>query len=144
MIKRILRNEAYVRFLKFLVVGVLNTTLSLAVIWVLMALGVSYKWANVVGYVAGLINSFVWNKQWVFRSNNNLFYEMAGFGACFVVCYGVQFLLLSVMVEHLEWNEYLAQLLAMGAYTVLNFILNRLFTFRRRESEPLASDEAAE
>jgi putative flippase GtrA len=109
-----------------------------------MALGVSYKWANVVGYVAGLINSFVWNKQWVFRSNNNLFYEMAGFGACFVVCYGVQFLLLSVMVEHLEWNEYLAQLLAMGAYTVLNFILNRLFTFRRRESEPLASDEAAE
>ena len=129
---KVMSGEARIQFLKFLGVGVMNTALSLIVIYALMWAGVGYRVANVAGYVAGVINSFLWNKHWVFRSRGDMVREAVRFGLCFAVCYAIQYLLLILMAERWMWNAYLAQLIAMGAYTVCNFVLNRLFTFRQR------------
>ncbi|MGL4491886.1 MAG: GtrA family protein, partial [Tannerellaceae bacterium] len=55
---------------KYGVVGLANTLFTALVIWVCMEL---FLWdpvvSNVVGYAIGLINSFVWNRRWTFRSN---------------------------------------------------------------------------
>ncbi len=133
MIRKLLTNsEARLQFLKFIVVGMLNTAISLAVIYVCMFLGMYYKIANLTGYAVGVINSFIWNKHWVFRAKGgNVYREIGLFGITFLICYGVQYLMLLLLVNQLEVNTYISQFLAMGIYTVSNFLLNRLITFKK-------------
>jgi putative flippase GtrA len=59
------------RFMKFAVVGVTNTALSF-VVFDLAALGLHMPavWANVVAWLAGFINSFIWNRMWTFADRS--------------------------------------------------------------------------
>ena len=55
--------------IKYGIVGVSNTLITALVIWVMMkGLHCSDVLSNVVGYIAGVVNSFIWNKQWTFQS----------------------------------------------------------------------------
>ncbi len=128
----IIRKKTTVQLIKFAMVGVLNTTLSLAVIYALMTFfHVGVYTSNIWGYIVGIINSFIWNKVWVFRKNGGTIYrEIFSFLVVFALCYGIQFMSLRLMIEKLSLNSYLAQLLAMGVYTIVNFILNKCVTFR--------------
>ncbi len=121
-----------VQFLKFIALGVMNTAVSLIVIYVLMKIGLNYRLSNFIGYIAGLINSFIFNKVWVFKTKKNLIKEGLTFIIVFALCYGVQYLMLLLMVERYDINKYVSQFLSMGIYTFLNFILNRIFTFKNR------------
>lgn len=125
-------SEFQIQFLKFIGVGVLNTLISLGVIYLCMHVGINYRLSNLIGYGAGVLNSFIWNKLWVFRSKEkNVLWEMFLFGITFAACYGIQYGVLLLLVEKMQINLYLAQLIAMGVYTVCNFLLNRFITFRK-------------
>lgn len=123
--------ETKIQFLKFVGVGFLNTGISLLVIYLLMSLGVNYRLSNLIGYIAGVVNSFLWSKFWVFASNKNLLKELILFFISFGICYALQYGALLLLVEQWGWNAYFSQLIAMGVYTVTNFLLNRLVTFRK-------------
>ncbi|MCD8172756.1 MAG: GtrA family protein [Alistipes sp.] len=119
------------QFMRFVLVGLLNTAIGLGVTYILMgAFSVDYRLANAAGYGVGVLNSFFWNKLWVFGSRNSgAAREFIIFIIIFVICYGLQYWLLTLSVGRLGMNRYLAQLLAMGFYTVLSFVLNRTVTF---------------
>lgn len=115
---------------KFVVVGVMNTAVTYVVYVALRALGVSIFAANLAGYVAGVANSFVWSRRWVFRRRTGRIGRQAAlFVAGFGLCYGVQWLALRALLVA-GVDEYVAQLLAMCVYTGLNFLFNRCLTFR--------------
>ena len=62
--------ETVKQAIKYGIVGVSNTVITAVVIWIMMKLfGCSDVVSNMVGYVAGVLNSFIWNKQWTFRSS---------------------------------------------------------------------------
>lgn len=127
--------DEVVKFVKFAVLGCLNTLITAVVIWLLMdVFSYNYMIANVWGYLIGVINSFVWSKLWVFkaRHSNKIFKELWLFAVACLVAYGIQFVCLLFMVRGLSINEYLAQLLGIFVYGVINFIINRLFTFGDR------------
>lgn len=142
---RINRSDA-MQFGKYLLVGGGNTLLTIVVIAVLKScLGVNLWIANMAGYVAGMINSFLWNKLWVFRSHSRRFHgEALRFLLGFCLCYVVQFAVtwtLTAMMGDAEWrlpsgfvmSAYgLATLIGMGAYTIANFLYNRMVTFQVR------------
>jgi putative flippase GtrA len=94
-----------------------------------------YRISNVCGYIAGLINSFFWNRYWTFKSGGPVAVEGFLFLAVFGVCYGLQFLALLLLVEKLHVSENLSQPLALVVYTGFNFLLNKLITFRKRKEE---------
>jgi putative flippase GtrA len=122
-----------VQAIRFGLVGVLNTGLTLAVIFALMkVLRVHYALSNVIGYLLGFLNSFVLNKKWTFRSKGNVGLEGMLFVAVFGACYLIQLGTLVFMKETMGIKADYAQLLAMPAYTGLNFILNKLITFKNR------------
>lgn len=132
------------QFVKFLLVGGGNTLVTLAVILLLKSmLGVNPWLSNAAGYVAGMVNSFLWNKLWVFRSHSRRFHiEAMRFFVGFIICYGVQFavtLALTSNMDDMEWllpggftlSSYgLATIIGMCFYTVCNFIYNRVVTFK--------------
>jgi putative flippase GtrA len=125
-------NPTFVQLVKFGGVGLLNTCITLGIIYVLMSIGVDYLVANFVGYVLGLVNSFVWNKLWIFKVQNGaLLREIILFLAVFGVCYALQMGALVGFVKIMGVPKSLAQCGAMVIYTGLNFVLNKLVIFKK-------------
>lgn len=131
------------QFVKYCIVGALNTMVCLGVIFVCKSLvGVNPYLSNILGYAAGLINSFLWNKQWVFRTHGGYSREalrfLAGFALCYVLQLAVVFALNTSPFGKFEVGIFgfvlsgygIATLLGNVVYTLANYVYNRLVTFR--------------
>ena len=131
----IFKDKTFIQLIKFAIVGCINTGLSLAIFYIL------YNWidineyiSNLIAYIAGLINSFFWNKLWVFRKNGgNIIREANYFFLIFVLCYGIQFVCFRTLVEYCKINANWAQIPAMIVYTISNYILNKFITFKTKQ-----------
>lgn len=133
-VHRALRRPAnWLQLVRFALVGssgyVVNVGLYTALVH---AAGLDYRVAAVVGFVAALINNFVWNRHWTFDAKDG----HAGFQAArFVVvslgAFAVQFLLLQLLVESAGLDKVPAQALSIAAAMPLNFLGNKLWSFGR-------------
>lgn len=133
------------QLIKYAIVGCINTILTLGVIFVCKSLlGVNEYVSNGIGYVVGIINSFLWNRSWVFNSRDGHMRSQAvRFLAGFFICYAIQ--LLIVWLINKSWfgeTQYnilgfvlsgygVATLIGNVAYTLCNFIYNKIFTFKK-------------
>lgn len=138
-----LTGENVLRFIKYGCVGIINTLLTLSVIFLCKSvLGVNPWLSNAIGYTAGMLNSFFWNKIWVFQSHGKkLLYEMAVFFSGFGVCYVLQLFvtwLLTCYIGRFERSLFwftvsgygVATIMGTAFYTVANFLYNRAITFK--------------
>jgi putative flippase GtrA len=110
-------------------IGVLNTAITVLVYNLLTFLGSYYIAANVIGYAVGTLNSYFWNKSWVFKTkeaNSTLFIK-------FIVVNLITLLLnnitLYILVSQAGMNKTISQLAATAVGMVINFVLNKLWTF---------------
>lgn len=124
--------KAIKQAIKYGVVGVINTLITAVVIWIMMKLlGCSDVVSNVVGYLAGVLNSFIWNKMWTFKSSAKWIGSAIRFGVVFGICYLLQLgLLVFVLTPYLDIDPYYNQLIAMAFYTMINFVMNKFYTFK--------------
>ncbi|MCD7978405.1 MAG: GtrA family protein [Tannerellaceae bacterium] len=123
--------ETVKQAIKYGIVGVGNTLITAVVIWVMMKVfGFSAVVSNATGYVAGVLNSFIWNKQWTFHSSAGWGRSAIRFGAVFGICYLLQLGLVMYLDANLSIDPYYNQLIGMGFYTVINFIMNKFYTFK--------------
>lgn len=136
-------NAPIIQLIKYAIVGVMNTLITLGVIFVCKSiLGVNPYVSNALGYVAGLLNSFIWNRTWVFRSHGRITRQAINFFAAFCLCYLLQLLVVWALTKSsfgaLEFDIVgfvlsgygIATLIGNVVYTMCNFIYNRIFTFR--------------
>lgn len=137
------RTEKIVQFVKYCLVGVLNTLVTFGMIYLCKSfLGVNLYVSNALGYICGVINSFLCNKSWVFRSKGGYRREALKFLAGFALCYALQFVLVWMLTES-PFGDYcfsvfgivisgygIATVLGNVVYTLANFVYNRLVTFR--------------
>ncbi|MFI3239376.1 MAG: GtrA family protein [Bacteroidales bacterium] len=139
--------KSIIQFLKYGIVGVSNTLVTLIVIFLCKdILNINLYISNFIGYVAGLINSFIWNRVWVFKgSSRKVKNEILLFAIGFVICYGIQLLSVSLLLKtpfiantiavgfnSVSLGENVATIIAMVIYTVLNFIYNKFITFYKK------------
>ena len=114
---------------KYGLVGVGNTLLTFLVFEGLLLCGADAFAANLTGYAAGFVNSFVWNRRWVFRATGGSRRRQAVlFALGAALCYGVQCLAFAFFLR--LTNAHLAQIGGMVVYTALNYVYNRLVAFR--------------
>lgn len=117
--------------LKFGIVGIGNTCITAFVIWVMLKLaGCSDFVSNIAGYGVGVLNSFIWNRCWTFHSAAGWRRSAWRFGLVFAISYLLQLAALFALDETLNIDPYYNQLLAMAFYTAVNFILNKIYTFK--------------
>lgn len=63
----------HVRFIKFGVVGVANTVIAVVVFnLAAVVLHVPAVAANAIGWAAGFLNSFIWNRRWTFADRTGV------------------------------------------------------------------------
>lgn len=132
------------QFARYIMVGVMNTLITLVVIFLCKSvIGVNQWVSNAIGYVAGMVNSFLWNKVWVFKSRSRAYRtEALKFIVGFLLCYGLQLLATWLITRafgdaELEIPGFMtvsgygiATILGMVFYTVANFVFNRAVTFK--------------
>ena len=124
------------QFLKYGIVGVMNTLITLAIIFFMMdVLKTDYRISNATGYLAGFINSFFMNKHWTFKSKGRTYREALLFTLVFAVAYAIQYVALILLHKSLGISKNLSQLLSACIYTFFGFIGNRLFTFKNLENQ---------
>lgn len=129
-----------VSMLKFLLVGVGNTLLSMALMFLLEDLG--YWPSTAIAYAAGAVMSFFLNRRFTFHSDEVLWKAAMKFAVNVAVCYGAGYGLARLIVGGpppltaipAVWWERLSKLVGMGLYTVFNYFGQRFFAFRRRGS----------
>lgn len=122
------------QFLKFGIVGVSNTAISLCVYELCVHLGLHYLAANAVGLVISVVNAYYWNNRCVFGDGRKKTFpqhlraylkSLTAYGGAFVL----DSLLLTLWVEALGVPEALAPLLNLVITIPLNFLVNKYWTF---------------
>lgn len=131
------------QFIKYCLVGVLNTLVCLGTIFICKSLlGVNPYLSNAIGYCVGVLNSFLWNRSWVFKSNGRFSREAIRFFIGCGVCYLAQLSVVMVLTQsHFGSYEFhlpgfvlsgygIATLLGSVVYSLCNFVYNRICVFR--------------
>lgn len=129
-------------FLRFLLVGVGNTLLSMLLMFLLEGLG--YWPSTAIAYVAGAAMSFFLNRYFTFHSQEDFWRSLGKFVVNVAVCYAVGYGLAKLLIPIPEepyyavpviWYERASKLLGMCLYTLLNYFGQRFFAFRKREGK---------
>jgi putative flippase GtrA len=121
----------FVQFMKFALVGVSNTLITLLVYtFLLKVVGMWYLAASAIGFICGATNGFLLNRRWTFREHVGDALTPVRWaivqGCGLAVNEGMLYLL--VHDAHLE--KILAQVAATVIVTVTTFLANRAWTFR--------------
>lgn len=147
MISKSEAKKTIVQLFKYGVIGVMNTLITVVSFYLLNTwAGVPYGAANIIGYVLGVINSFIWNRQWVFKNGKNIKREALLFGVGFVICWLLQGGVSLLLLEGLGWKnldvdvipfmpmenagQNIVMVISMVVYTIANYIYNRTITFK--------------
>ena len=125
-------------FLRFCVVGVLNTAIDLGLFALLTRLGgLDPLIANILSFSAGAANSFLLNKYWTFGaggSGREVAMQATRFLVVTLLVFGIHEGLLFLLHKQLELPDLLVKVLAIGVGVVVGFIFNKLWTFREAQA----------
>ncbi|MGM0753181.1 MAG: GtrA family protein [Bacillota bacterium] len=122
------------RFLKFGTVGVFNTLITLGSYTLFIYIGIHYLLANVLGYVLGVLNSYYWNKRWVFEARDTKADVFVKFASVNVFTLAFNTLILYLLVQYAGFHPVAANIVAIGSGMVVNYLLNAKWTFAAKGS----------
>ena len=115
------------QFLRFLVIGLVNTTFSYGVYAILIFVGLYYAIANLAALLLGLLFSFKMQGRFVFgNSDNRLFWK---FLFAWSLIYFATIALIGELIS-VGFNAYIAGALALPFTTVLSYLMQKFFVFR--------------
>lgn len=123
------RRHNWVQLVKFGLVGATGYVINLAVFAALLGWGAHV--AAAISFVVSAASNYWWNRHWTFVGQKGSF---AMQGVRFYVVSAVSFafnqLWLVVFIDWLQWREVLSQAIAIVLVTPLNFLGNKLWSFR--------------
>jgi putative flippase GtrA len=117
-------------FVKFALVGLLNTGVDVAIFFLLTRIGTPYVAAQMVSYSCGAANSYLLNKVWTFRSSGLSYAELIRFMVVNLVSLGISVAVLSLLHETAGVNLATAKAEATVCALAANFLGNKLWVFK--------------
>lgn len=133
---------SWLRFVKFGLVGASGVVVNLAFVWVGLAVWAANPeatrkaLASALGIAVSVFTNFLLNDAWTWADRHkggrrrDLLARVARYyfasGAAIALQYGVAMLL----AQAADWNLYLAQLVGIALGTVVNYVVNNIWTFR--------------
>lgn len=117
-------------FIKYLMVGMINTLVGFGIIFLLMYRGLLPEIANFIGYLCGFILSFILNKYFTFKSKNYVKSEFIRFALSMGIAYLINLLILVISYRYFGINEYISQIIAGIFYTLSGYLLSKFYAFK--------------
>ncbi len=123
---------------KFLAVGASGYVINLVVYASLVGTGnhppagIGAHQAAVISFVVSAASNYWWNRRWTFaHAKGTHGAQGLRFLCVSLAALGVNQLWLVVFIDWLDWRKILAQAVAILLVTPLNFVGNKLWSFRR-------------
>ncbi|MCY8953221.1 MULTISPECIES: GtrA family protein [Bacillus] len=120
------------KFLKFSLIGILNTLITMISYITLVKVGINYLTANCFAYLIGVINSYYWNKNWVFEFKNKEISLFLKFLTVNLIVLIFNTITLFILVDKLFINKFISQLFSINVGMIMNFFLHKLWTFNKQ------------
>jgi len=135
------RPANWLQLVRFGLVGGVGFAVNLAVYALCVhVVGLDYHVAAVAAWLVAVMNNFILNRHWTFdASDGRVHFQAMRFLAVSLVAFGVSLLLLTLFVEAAGIAKVPAQALAVATSMPLNFLGNKLWSFRS-EAEMLTSE----
>jgi dolichol-phosphate mannosyltransferase len=127
------------QFVKFSFVGASGVLVNLAVfnltllLWRLSAgeTGTAAEYiGNLLGFVVSVLTNYYLNRRWTFRSSGEVRRELPKFFTVSVMAYLVNLAVFTLARHGLDLSENVSQLVAIACVMPINFVLNKLWSFR--------------
>ncbi len=118
--------------MRFVLVGGSNTALALLVFSVAISLGTWYPIAAALGYLAGIVNGYTWNRIWTFQAGTFHFPEFSRYVVVQVGGLVANVLGLAFAVEILGAEKIPGEIATLVPIALATFLLNRWWAFRSR------------
>ena len=120
----------WVQLAKFGLVGLSGYVVNLVVYAALLGIG-AHK-AAMVSFVVSAANNYWWNRHWTFSDQKGHFAQQGlRFFVVALAALAVNQLWLLVFLDWLGWGKIVSQAIAIVLVMPLNFLGNKLWSFRR-------------
>lgn len=124
------RRANWVQLAKFGAVGVSGYVVNLAVFAALLGWGAHV--AAAISFVVAAASNYWWNRHWTFaHQKSHLGIQGARFFVVSLIAFGVNQLWLVLFIDVLDWQKVMSQAIAIVLVTPLNFLGNKLWSFRK-------------
>jgi dolichol-phosphate mannosyltransferase len=126
------RPANWLQLVRFGLVGLSGYVVNLLVFAALVhGADVDYRIAATAAFLVAVANNFLWNRTWTFRARSgHAGFQAARFLAVSVAAFLFNLAVLYLLVEVGDVAEVPAQAMAIAAATPLNFLGNKLWSFR--------------
>jgi putative flippase GtrA len=126
------RPANWLQLVRFGIVGGIGFAVNLGVYTLFVhSAGVDYRLASVVAWLVAVMNNFVLNRHWTFDARGGQArFQAIRFLVVSLAAEGFSLSLLTLLVEGASLPKVLAQALAVAASMPLNFLGNKLWSFR--------------
>jgi dolichol-phosphate mannosyltransferase len=122
----------WVQLAKFLLVGLSGYVVNLIVFTLsLKILGVHQIAAATIAFAVAVSNNFWWNRHWTFAARSgHAGFQAARFFAVSITAFLIQVAILELLITEADMRKVLAQAISLAAATPVNFVGNKLWSFR--------------
>lgn len=134
-----LKNLCDVTFIKFVMVGVVNTLFGTAIMFLFYnVFHLSYWISSASNYVFGSVLSYFLNKYFTFKNHDKspkvVFKFILNISVCYLVAYGVAKPLVQVLLSDFAVNiqDNCSMLTGMVFFVFLNYFGQRFFAFKSK------------
>jgi putative flippase GtrA len=117
---------------KFCVVGAIGYLINLAVYDALLHAGLHYLVAAACSFLVAVTSNYTWNRLWTFRDQRgHVGIQGMRFFLVSVAALGANLFVLHLLIANAGLGKLAAQAVAIVLVTPLNFVGNKLWSFRR-------------
>ena len=124
------RRTNWVQLVKFGIVGASGYVVNLLVFAALLSWGAHI--AAAISFVVAATNNYFWNRHWTFvRQKSHIGTQGLRFFIVSLAAFAVNQLWLVLFIDILHWRKVASQAIAIILVTPLNFLGNKLWSFRK-------------
>ena len=117
------------QFARFAVVGACNTLLTLTVYALLLSMGLHYLEAFAPAFAVGAVCGYTLNRIWTFDAARADRWDLVRYVSIQLAGLGLNAVLLIALVEVVGIGPVVAQAVAIGCVSLLNFAISRRWVF---------------
>ena len=133
-LKEFIKNNDLIKLIRFSIVGVGNTLVNWSIFIILNAFGVYYIISNIIAYIIATINSYIWNSLWVFKYGQGLNINTSvKFFILNLVGLTVNTTIMYILVDILNFNKFIALVIASVLVVMMNYTINKLWVFKEKK-----------
>lgn len=114
------------------IIGLTSSTIDSLTYFLLRYISVNLYVANFIGINIGITISFLCNTFFNFKQKDHLLKRGISFFSVGYVGLCISMLIMNIFVENLHWNEVLVKIASIIFVAIVQFILNKLITYRRK------------